>query len=335
MNFHAIGDLAQSLTSRRHSASLQSDLTRLTQELSSGQVSDVAQHLNGSFDQLSDIENQIALNDARKSAGAEASFQAATMQAALEQVQSRLTDVSGLTLLVGDVNGGPALDAATSVAREALDAMVSALNSEVAGRPIFAGTSLNNAPLAGGSALMDAARAVVSGATDAASVISAMDAFFGDPGGGFETLIYHGGTDDLSPIRLGAGESVRLSIRADDPALRAAMKVVVMAALAGDDALALNGAERSSLLRQAGGSMHAQIDEVTSLRADLGYAEDRIGQSQSRNAAERTSLQMARGELLSVDRFETASALKDVQFQLEMIYTLTARTSRLNLVNFL
>jgi len=74
---------------------------------------------------------------------------------------------------------------------------------------------------------------------------------------------------------------------------------------------------------------------VTRLRADLGAAEARIGQAESRIAAETTALQIARNDLVSVDVFETAGELEQVQFQLETLYTLTARAARLNLVNFL
>lgn len=335
MNFHAIGDLAQSLTSRRHSAALQSDLSRLTQELSSGRVADTAQHLRGNFDQLADIESRLVLSHARRDAGHEASIHATSMQAALDHIQAQLNDVSASAMIAGDAVGGTGVEAAATIARGAVATIVSALNTEVAGRSIFAGTDVDKVPLASADILMDAATAAVSGATSAADVSAALDIFFDDPGGGFETLIYNGGTQDLAPFRLGEGEEVQLSLRADDPVLRAALKDAVTAALADEASLGLGGGDRLTLLREAAGSMRGQIDGVTQLRSNLGYAEERITQSASRNAAEATSLQMARGDLLSVDMFETASALEQLQLQLETIYTLTARTSRLNLVNFL
>jgi flagellar hook-associated protein 3 FlgL len=335
MMFHAIGDLAQSLTMRRHSAGAQSDVMRLTRELSSGQVADVSQHLQGSFGQLANMENQMTLKEAHKTASVEASFHAATMQGALEQVQNQLADLSGRAMLVGYSTEGPALDAVAHDAREALGSIVSALNADVAGRRIFAGNSFDNPPLADADQLMAAVRSAVSGSVDAAAVIAALDTFFDSAGGGFETLIYRGGTDDLSPHRLGGGEEVRLSIRADDQQIRDVLKDTVMAALAADDTLTFGGAERTSLLRTSGSAMMTDIDAIIGLRSDLGFAEERIDQAMSRNAAEYSSLKMARNDLLSVDIFETASALEQAQFRLETIYTLTARTSRLNLVNFL
>ena len=76
-------------------------------------------------------------------------------------------------------------------------------------------------------------------------------------------------------------------------------------------------------------------DQITATRADIGFAEGRISQAQSRLSAEYSSLEILRGDLVSVDPFETATELEHVQTQLEMLYTITARASRLNLMNFL
>ena len=55
----------------------------------------------------------------------------------------------------------------------------------------------------------------------------------------------------------------------------------------------------------------------------------------ARNEAEETSLEFARNSLLAADPFETATELENVQFYLQSLYTVTARNSQLNLVNFL
>ena len=54
-----------------------------------------------------------------------------------------------------------------------------------------------------------------------------------------------------------------------------------------------------------------------------------------RNGAETTSLQIARNGITAVDPYETASRLEATRQQLETLYTLTARISRLSLVDFL
>ncbi|PVA10666.1 flagellar biosynthesis protein FlgL [Pelagivirga sediminicola] len=335
MSFPAIGDLAQFMTTRRQSATLQSRLGQLTQELSSGQTADVTRRVGASFGTLSDIEHRLTLNAAQKTASAEAAVQATTMQTALGMVHAQLTEISGATIFSTGIQEGGAFDAAATAARGGLDAMISALNTHVAGRPVFSGTDLASAPLISGDEMMNAARSAVSGASDAAGVIAALDTFFDTPGGGFRSIAYKGGDQDMSPFRLGAGESVQLSVRADDPALRSAMKSAVMAALAGDDGLTLAQGQRGALMQAAGAAILSDTDALTHIRSDLGHAEARIDRAMARNSAEETSLSMMRNKIMSVDMFETASALEQVQLQLETIYTLTARTSRLNLVNFL
>lgn len=335
MSFHAIGDLAQFMTARRHNASLQSRMSQLTQELSTGETANVSRHLNASFAQLADVEHQLAVNAAHKTVGSEAAVHAAAMQGALNLVQTQLSDISGTALLAGNGAGGPSLSAVSAAARGGLDTIISALNTSVAGRSVFAGTASDAAPLIDAAGLMNRVRAAVSGAGDTAAVLTALDTFFNAPGGGFETDIYNGGDQSLGAFRLGAGESVQLSIRAEDPALRSVLKNMAVAALANDDQLTLNQSDRVKLLRESGSAMLSDIDGITGIRADLGVAESRIDRSIARIGAETTSLSMMRNEMMSIDRFETASSLEQVQLQLETIYTLTARTSRLNLVNFL
>jgi flagellar hook-associated protein 3 FlgL len=250
-------------------------------------------------------------------------------------VQTQLTDISDLALLAGGGVDGPQLDAAATGARAGLDAIVSALNTSVSGRPLFSGSDLDSSPLPGSEALMSSVRSALIGATDAAAVRAALDGFFDSPGGGFDAAVYRGGNQDLAAVDLGAGESVRLSLRADDAALRSALKNTVIAALAGDAAITLGRGDRVALMQEAGRALLSDIDAVTGIRSDLGFAEARIDRAVARSSAEQTSLSMMRNEVMSVDLFETASALEQLQLQLETFYTVTARTSRLNLVNFL
>ncbi len=335
MMFHAIGDLAQSLTLRRQSAAAHSDVMRLTQELSSGRVADLAQHLQGSFGQLANMENQLAVNAAQRTASTEAQVQATVMQSSLEAVQTQLGSLYERALSVGDAPTNLALASLGANAEDVLGGIMSALNKGVGGRPVFAGNALDALPLTGSAQLLSAARNAIAGATDAAGIAAALDVFFDTPGGAFETDIYRGATEDMAPHRLGGGEEVGLSIRADDPKLRSVLKDAIMVALAGDENLGLPREVRQNLLRSSVTSMGGSIDAIIGLRSDLGFAEERIDQSITRNSAERASLEMTRSDLISADVFDTASALEQAQLRLETIYTLTARTQRLNLVNFL
>jgi flagellar hook-associated protein 3 FlgL len=335
MTMQSIGDLAQSFTLRRQSVELNRQMDRLTRELSTGTAADLSAHLSGNFVQLADIERALDVQTAHRDAARSAATDAALMQAALERIQDTNTSLASSAILIGSDSSSTAISALATEARGALDAIITSLNGTSAGRSLFAGNRVEQSPLSSADVLMDQLRTALSGAATSADIRQGLDTFFDAPDGPFATSIYQGGSADLSAITLGSGESVRLSIRADDPVLRAQIKEVALTALLNDDALALAPGLRSDLARDAGGNLLGAQTDLTQLRADLGFAEERVARAESRISAEISSLGIARSTLVSVDPSATAGELQQVQFQLEALYTLTARTSRLSLVNFL
>ncbi|UXX82268.1 flagellin [Roseovarius pelagicus] len=334
MTLTSIGDLAQTFVMRRQNAALKSRMSQLTLELATGRSADLVRHLGGNMTWLSDIEHQTVVQGGYQTAAREAGITAGAMQSALGRVHELARDLGANAVVAGSTVGSTARNTAAVEARGALEAMIAALNISVAGRPVFAGTDLSTPPLLAGEGLLDAARSATAGAVTAADVASALDVFFG-PGGGFETDVYQGNTDDVAAIRLGAGAAVQLSIRADDVALRSVMKNTVMTALADDPGLMLDDAARDTLIGWGAEGLLTQSDALVEIQANLGFAESRIAQAESRISSELSALEIARNTLTSVDPFDTASELEEVQFQLETIYTVTARSSRLNLASFL
>ena len=74
---------------------------------------------------------------------------------------------------------------------------------------------------------------------------------------------------------------------------------------------------------------------MTQLAAKVGVSESRIDTAQSRNAADLLTLEMAEAELVTSDPYRTAAELEAVQTNLETVYAITARLSRLTLTDFL
>ncbi|MFU8834666.1 flagellin [Roseovarius autotrophicus] len=335
MAIQSIGDLAQEFALRRQVVSLTREMNRLTQEVSTGQAADTARHLSGHLQPLADIERALVLATAQGDAARLAAVDGGLMQAALERVQSEAQGLAEAALTVSTVAGASGLAPLAAEARMALEAMIGALNVSSAGRALFAGDRSDSVPLASAGTLLSELRLVLSGQGDRAGIEAALDAFFDVPGGPFETIIYRGGADAASGVALGAGETVTLDIRAEDDALRGQIRNAAMVALLDDGVLALDMGERLALGRDLGGRLLSGQGRMVGLRARLGDAEARIAQAESRIAAERTSLSIARNDLVSVDIFASATALEGVQFQLEALYTLTVRASRLNLAAFL
>jgi len=335
MALQSIGDLAQSLVIRRQGTQFVRDIDRLTREVSTGRAADTAKHLSGTLLPLADIERTLTLADAHRDVARIASVDAGIMQTALGRVQDSAGSLAEAALATGSAGGAMQPDVLAEKARGTLSTMIGALNSASAGRALFGGDITDRPPLDSAESLLAQLRSELVAAPDPASLRAALDTFFDTPGGGFATTIYQGGQETATGHALGAGETVALSIRADDTALRDQIKQAAMLALIDDPTLALSHDDRFTVARDMGTGILGGQDGLTRLRGQLGFAEERIAQAQSRIDAETTSLRIARNDLLSVDVSESATALEQVQTQLETLYTITARTARLNLANFL
>lgn len=335
MNFSTIGDLAHSFVLRRDSVALKQQIDRLSAELVSGQNSDPGRHLNGHLRPLLDVEYRLTVLSAQRTAAREAATDTAIMQTALGQVQDITGDLAQQTVTLSPSQTQPQLDTLAASARQALGGLIGALNTDVAGRSLFAGSQTNVAPLASSDALISELKASLSGATDAAEFKTRLDRFFDTEDGGFQTQIYKGGRDGISPYQLGAGESVTLNIRADDPAFRSVLKNSAGLAILAEDGLSMDPATRRELAESVGQSLRSQQTELSVLRGKLGSAEAHIARATTRITSEIAGLDVARADLIGADPFATAAKLEQAQFQLETLYTVAARVSRLNLVNFL
>lgn len=335
MNVTSMGDLARGFALRNRNADLQRMLSRLGEEVASGRTADSARRLGGHMSHLAQIEHDLVLTASYGNGARQVQISATAMQGALERTGAASDALVGTLALASSGVGSTDISIAATEARGALETTVSALNTSAGGRHLFSGTEVDSAPLASAGDILTALRDAVETETSVGDVIAAAEAFFDTPGGGFETLIYRGADVGLSPVQLGAGESADLDLRADHPAFRATLRHMALAALADDAGLALPEAGRRALLAEAMDGLLTAKSAQTSVRADLGFAEERIEQARSRIETERGALELARNELLSVDPYQAATELQAVQQQLETLYTVTVRTSRLSLVNFL
>lgn len=335
MSLISLGDLAHSFTLRQQNIQLRLEVNRLTEEMTTGQTSDPSKQLSGDYSYISDIERSLGLLKGYRTSVAEAAVFTTAMQAALENVQVS-TETLSRTILDSSSSGLPVVQsfgARTGV--HAFSQIVSALNTQTAGRSLFAGDATNQPALAPAEAILSDLRAALSGQVSAVAVRETVDTWFDAPGSGFETQAYMGSNSGLAAFRLDRHGSVDLDLRANSPALKDILKYTALAALATDKSIALTEPERAELLYQAGAGLQGSKNDLTTLRADLGFAEARIEEGKVRLSSEKTSLELARNALLSIDPFDTATQLQSAQSQLESLYAVTVRVSRLSLAEFM
>ncbi len=334
MNMTSIGDLAQSLMLRHRSHEIKQTISTLTDELSTGQVSDVSARLGGDYSYLTDIDRNLARLGGFSIAASEAAFFAEASQNSLGRLHDLSTSLSGSLISLDTAAQTPVREHMSRQAAADIETAISALNGTIGGRSLFGGVATDRAPLASGEAMMTELRTLVTGLGSAAAVQTALDTWFDDPAG-FKAVMYNGADQTLAPSRVGPGQEVALTLKADDAAFRDTLKNMALAALAADPATGFDPGIQSDLLLAAGTGLLSSQDRLAGVRADVGFAQARIEEAGIRNASARTGLEYARGALLEADPYETATRLEEVQFQLESLYTVTVRSSQLSLLNFM
>ena len=333
MGLVSLGDMAQSFMLRRQNVALKSDLQRLSLELTTGRVADIAARVSGDLVPLSAIDASLARLNGYRAVTAEAGLFAGSMQTALGVVDEVASDLSRTLLAAASSSTQALIDAAGTEARSRLETVMSALNTRVGDRSLFAGTATNGPAIVPAETMMLALDAAIIGAATAQDIEVAVSAWFNAPAG-FAATAYTGNVA-LARVNIAPGEEAALDITATDPAIRATLKGLALAALLGRGALAGQPAERQSLANRAGLSLLESQTDRTYLAARIGTAQAQIDAAASRNAAESTSLQIARADITAADPFETASKLQETQQQLEKIYAITARITRLSLMDYL
>jgi flagellar hook-associated protein 3 FlgL len=334
----SVGDLAQSQFLRRQTANVKSEVDRLTTEIATGRVADSSAHLRGDQTALAGIDSVLARLRGHASVTAALTLQAEAQQRALARVEE-VASGAATTLVTAAYGTQSGLRDAGRQAWQALDTTLQSLNLRLGDRAVFAGDRAvfagdggDGTAIPGAAELMARLQAAVAPAADGPSVAAAVEAWFAAPDG-FPAL-YRGGPP-APALAISPNEAVALDITAADPVLRDTIKALALGALLSDPGVGGGNAGRAALARQAGEALAGQATDRATLAGRLGVVQQRLAEAESRNSAEADAMAMARNSLLEADPYDTATRLQDAEARLEMLYTLTARLSRLSLVDFL
>jgi len=334
MNFVSIGDLAQSFQTRRQHATIKAQISKLSGELASGRVSDTAATVSGDFTPVSGIQSALTTLQSYKITNGEAAVVTEAIQSVLSTIQNTSSDLGPAVLAAGNT-AQPAILRTSSVdAREKLNGAVSRLNMQVAGRSLFAGAALDRPALASADVMMADVMSAISGLTTATDIAAAVDAWF-DPGGGFETVAYLGSDTPATGFQLAPGETAQVGANAKDDTIRGILKGFVLGSIVAEGGLAGSTSQSAELMTRAGEQLVTAQDDLAILQSAVGSVQARIETAATVNSAETSALEIARSKILGVDPYEVATRLEETRTQLETLYTITARSSRLSLVDFL
>jgi flagellar hook-associated protein 3 FlgL len=333
MSMISLGDLAQSFMLRRQNTDLKADLQRLSSELSTGQAVDTGRQVGGDFSALAGIDASLSRLLGYKSTTSEAALLSGAMQTVLETVEEMTSTLAPQLLSASSGTTATQVNAVAGEARQKLQTAMALYNTDLAGRGLFAGVATDGAATIDMETLLTTLEGEIIGAATGVDIASRVSAWFDAPTG-YATAGYRGGTP-LSPQSIAPGEAADLGFTAADAGVRDTLKGLAMAALIDRGALAGNAFERANLARRAGESLISSASSRADMAARLGTVQSQVEAASVRNGAETTALQIARNGITTVDPYETASKLEATRQQLETLYTLTARISRLSLVDYL
>ncbi|WP_426370673.1 flagellin [Aliiroseovarius sp. PTFE2010] len=335
MKMSSVGDMSSYFQNTRYNAQLKETMERLSYELTSGQKSNVAAAVSGDFAPLASIEHSLSSIKAYKTATNETALFLSSMQTALDKIQTDVSELSTGMLTAGNSGSSQMMGTAALDAFQRFESTVSALNTRVGGKSLFAGRSTDQPALAPSEDILADLQIAVSAATTSAGVIAAVDAYFDDVGGGFETSGYTGSANTMTDVRIAQDQTVSIDVKADDQEIRDTLKGMALGALIHQGTFAGDLDLQSDLLREAGTRMLEVDASLASVRANLGLTEGRVETASVRNDSEASALEIARTDMLSIDPYQVATELTETQSQLEALYTMTARLSQLSLADYI
>lgn len=328
----SVGDASLSNILARQGAELRSQVQRAAAEVATGRPTDIAGTLRGDVSPFLAIDASLGRLAAYKTTTVDAAFHAAAQQSALNGLSSLAAGITTTLLGSRDFPTQAQVNAVAADARGRLASAMGLLNTQVSGRAVFSGVATDAVPLGSSDDMLAALETAALGATTSGQVAGAVVSWFADPLG-FGTF-YRGGAP-LPPTPIAPGEAAELATTALDPAIRDTLAGFAMAALLDRGVLSGNAEERARLAQSAGQTLLTGEDARITLSARIGLAEAQIETARTRNSTEETALGILRSDIGSVDPYEAATRLETARAQLESLYLVTARVSRLSLVEFL
>ncbi len=333
MSSMSFGDLAHSFHLRRQNVTTKAEMNHLQKEVVSGQSRDITAKVRGDVVPLAGLDASISRLGGYQTLAREQLLVMGAMQTALNTVHDLSSNLAEFLIGVSTGVSETRVAAAGATARSNLETTVSALNTRFGDRSIFAGNATSSPAIRDANALLNAAEGIIAGMTNVSDIETALGNWFDSPTG-FASDVYQGGAP-LAPVSVALGEEANMNITALDPAIKATLKGLTMAALLDRGLLAGQPAARQEMANRAGLSLLQSNTDRAYLTGRLGAIEAQVQAAASRNSAEVTSLEIVRNDITLVDAYEAASKLQDTQSQLEKIYTMTARMSRLTLMDYL
>jgi flagellar hook-associated protein 3 FlgL len=328
---------------------MQSELTQITREISSGQATNPS---GGAA--LYVLQYQAGQQAAYQSAITEAGNRIDTMQTALSSIASAAQAVTA-DALNSNAQSGSGLSILGTQAQDTLDQVIELLNTQYDGQSVFAGdngsvtpmvaSSAPGGPLATMNAVLSAAVTakggplsaadigqLINGANGIASVFNGTNA---SPGQNYDGAFY-AAAGNGSPIQVavGASQTVAYNVTADQQPFRDLLQGISMLTLLNAPAAELDDSAKSAIATEAANLLANAQSELTSTQATLGIAQSQLHQAADVQQSAALNTQQQILTFTQANTYADSSELDALQTQLQASYDVTAEITKLTLANY-
>ena len=321
-------------------ARMQSDLVRLTKEITTGRHADVGLTLGAGTAMSAKLHIDLTALSAITGSNAVASARLSATSAALTQAA---TGADALLTQLVQARSGATWPANAAV--NGLAALTSTLNATHDGGYLFAGINSSVKPFADfdgapkaaveaafqakfGMAIGDPAVSTI----DAADMTDFLDNEFADLFEDPAWSTWSSAADQPLRTRVSPGQTVDTSTSANQTAMRKLAMVYTMTAALGVDSL--GAAAREVVADRAITVAGSAVSALTALRADVDLAGKRVDDATARVELQQSLIETRIATLEGVDPAEAKTRLDMLTTQIEMSYSLTAKLSQLSLLNY-
>lgn len=335
--------------SRQSISRLQERLVEAQQEVVTGRFADVGLKLGYHTGQSVTLRQELTRLQTITDTNGLVDMRLDASQAALKGIAEGAEAFRNQLLAARDSASGTGV--AANQAKAGLSSLAEALNSSVEGAYLFAGINADVKPFeAYAQVPPSAAQTAVGGAFQAAFGIPQSD-----PGvanisvAGMQTFLqgafadlfdtaawsatWSNAADQNVRSRIASSEMMETSVNANEQAFRKLASAYTM--VADLNVEGLPSGTYKAVIDQAVQAVGEAIQELTTLQANLGTAQERVANANDRMSIQINVITTHVGALEAVDPGEASSRVAQLLTQIETAYAMTARLQQLSLLNFL
>ena len=335
---------------------LQSQMTTVETENSTGQIADIGLTLGDSSGHDIALHQQMADLNALTSSNAIVTTQLDTASNALTSLQQSASSILSQTIgALSDAPGSSGAVALQQTALGALSSFTSLANADVGGVHVFGGVNTGQAPLSAYSQTpASAAQTAVQGAFQSyfgfsetsASVSSItgtqMTSFLNGPFAALFsssnptpnwTSTWSSASSATLTNRVSTSQTISTSITANDPAFQSMAQGLTMLGEFGG--LSLSSSAYSALVTSAQSTINTANSQMIEASAAVGTMQNTVNDADSAISLQQNVLTTQINNTESVNSYDVASQVSALTNQLQVAYSLTAQIQKLSLVTYI